>query len=110
LALSHPLACLGRSLAQFGDARLSSLGALGAAIEYVRQKLLKTLGLQQTVLDVLCDQIVEFSIGTVQPGQRVSPWRDPLDPLQTRVAYCCGLLSSADQMRVGRQHIMVSNI
>ncbi len=37
--------CFGRPLAQFGDVRLSSLGALGAAIEYVRQKSLKTLGL-----------------------------------------------------------------
>src|SRR5258708_21323804 len=52
--------CLSRPLAQFGDMRLSSLGALGATIEYVRQKPLKTLGLQQTLLDVLRDQIVEF--------------------------------------------------
>src|SRR5258706_88360 len=52
--------CLSRPLTQFGDMRLSSLGALGATIEYVRQKPLKTLGLQQTLLDVLRDQIVEF--------------------------------------------------
>src|SRR5258708_13243028 len=52
--------CLSRPLEKFGDMRLSSLGALGATIEYVRQKPLKTLGLQQTLLDVLRDQIVEF--------------------------------------------------
>jgi hypothetical protein len=44
--------------------QLSSLGALGAAIEYVRQNLLKTLGLQQTLLDVL-RRLSSFSIGTV---------------------------------------------
>ena len=37
--------CLSRPLAQFGDVHLSSFGALSAAIEYVRQKLLKALGL-----------------------------------------------------------------
>ncbi|KRR16423.1 hypothetical protein CQ14_16245 [Bradyrhizobium lablabi] len=37
--------CLGRPLAQFGNVQLSSFGAFGAAIEYVRQELLKTLGL-----------------------------------------------------------------
>jgi len=66
---------LGRPLAQFGDMQLSSLGALGAAIEYVRQKLLKTLRPQQTLFDVLCDQIISFFIGTVRPGQPVSPRR-----------------------------------
>jgi len=67
--------CLGRPLTKVGNVRPSALGALGTAIEHVRQKLLKTLGLQQTLLDVLRDQIVEFSIGTVRPGQPVSPWR-----------------------------------
>src|SRR5258706_2456618 len=52
--------CLGRALAQFGNVHLPSLGALGAAIEYVRQELLKTPGLQQTLLDVLRDHCVEF--------------------------------------------------
>ncbi|WP_366145826.1 hypothetical protein [Bradyrhizobium sp.] len=37
--------CLRRPLAQVGNVRPSSFGALGAAIEYVRQKLLKTSGL-----------------------------------------------------------------
>ena len=51
---------LGRPLAQFGDVRFSSLGALSATSEHMRQKSLKTLRLQQALLDVLCGQIVEF--------------------------------------------------
>jgi hypothetical protein len=44
---------LGRALGQFGNMRRSALRALFPAMEDGRQDLLETLGLQETILDVL---------------------------------------------------------
>ncbi len=50
----------GRTLAQFGNMRHSALRAFLAAVEYARQDLLETLGLQKALLDMLGYQAVEF--------------------------------------------------
>jgi len=62
MASYSPVSLASASAARLRNAAMCNFrrSAIGATIKYVRQKLLKTLGLQQTLLDVLRDQIVEL--------------------------------------------------
>lgn len=52
--------CLGRTPAQFGNMRRSAFRALLSTVKHTRKDLLETFGLQQSQLDVLGHNAVQF--------------------------------------------------